>query len=731
VTKLIKKSNDFGAGGVSVAIGELSAGLDIYLDRVPVKYSGLNPTELAISESQERMAVVVEAKDRAEFEKYCLSENVEVTHVADVTDRGRMRMTCHGQMVADLSRDFIDSAGAKHYAKACIGPVGENPVSGCKVEGKNLQEKFASLMKNENVCSQKGLIEMFDSTIGRSTVLMPFGGKTQESETQVSCQKLPVDGYTDTASIMAFGYNPFITGWSPYHGAAYSVVEACAKVVAAGGDWSGMRFSYQEYFERMTSDPHSWGKPLSALLGTLKMQLALGLPSIGGKDSMSGSFEHINVPPTLIAFGITTVNASKVISTDFKKAGNYIYLIKHTPLANRLPDTDALKANWSFIHDAIDKGTVVSGWSVGFGGVAEGLVKMSLGNRLGVEVGYSDLFAYDYGSIIVESTSKLDFAAAVLLGKVTSADLVVNGEKFTLDEVTSSRHQAIYPARVPAHSPLAGKQLETDASAKAVTYKGEAVEHPVVYIPVFPGTNCDYDTAKAFRKAGAEVRFGVFCNLTPEAVLDSIARMKKEIDGCHVLALSGGFSAGDEPDGSGKFIANVIANKDIAAAIEALLSRGGLILGICNGFQALVKSGLLPYGKPGSVRKESPTLFRNDIARHISQMVTTEVATVASPWLQGLTIGERHTIAISHGEGKFVVSEELAKQLEKAGQVAFRYVDNPNGSYFGIEGIIDASGQILGKMGHTERYETNVFKNIDGNLQQPLFDNAVKYFRKW
>jgi len=731
VTRLIKKSNDFGAGGVSVAIGELAAGLDIYLDRVPVKYSGLNPTELAISESQERMAVVVEAKDKAEFESYCLSENVEVTHVADVTDRGRMRMIYHAQMVADLSREFIDSAGAKHFAKACIGPVGEIPAFGCKVEGETLREKFVSLMNNENVTSQKGLIEMFDATIGRSTVLMPFGGMTQESETQVSCQKLPVDGYTDTASMMAFGYNPYITTWSPYHGAAYSVVEACAKVVAAGGDWSGMRFSYQEYFERMTSDPHSWGKPLSALLGTLKMQLALGLPSIGGKDSMSGSFEHINVPPTLIAFGITTVNASKVISTDFKKSGNYIYLIKHTPLASKMPDTDALKANWDFIHEQISGGGIVSGWSVGFGGVAEGLVKMSLGNRLGVEVEYSRLFDYDYGSIIVESTSKLDYRSAVMLGKVTETGFLINGESFTLDGPDISRHQTIYPASVAAQSPLAGRILETGAKGKALEYKGESVEHPVVYIPVFPGTNCDYDTAKAFRKAGAEVHFGVFCNLTPAAVIDSIDRMKKEIDGCHILALSGGFSAGDEPDGSGKFIANVIANKDIATSIEALLGRGGLILGICNGFQALVKSGLLPYGKPGSVKKESPTLFRNDIARHISQMVTTEVCTLASPWLNGLSIGERHTIAISHGEGKFVVNGEMAKRLEAAGQVAFRYVDNPNGSYFGIEGIIDPSGQILGKMGHSERYETNVFKNIDGNLQQPLFDNAVKYFRKW
>ena len=730
VTRLIRKSNDFGAGGVSVAIGELAAGLDIYLDRVPVKYDGLNPTELAISESQERMAVVVESKDRAEFEGYCRSENVEVTYVADVTDRGRMRMTYHGEMVADLSREFIDSAGARHFAKACIGSVEERRSFSCNIEGETLGERFNSLMKDRNVASQKGLIEMFDSTIGRSTVLMPFGGRTQLSETQVSCQKLPVDGYTDTASMMAFGYNPFISEWSPYHGAAYAVVEACSKIVAAGGDFSRMRFSYQEYFERMTSDPHSWGKPLAALLGALKMQVALGLPSIGGKDSMSGSFENINVPPTLIAFGITTVDAGKVISTDFKTPGNRIYLVRHTPKADMMPDTDALKHNWTLVRSLISAGKVVSGWALGFGGVAEGLVKMSLGNGLGFDVRYDDIFSYGYGSVIVESREEIDDPAAILLGCVTSGEVSVNGESLDISGMCDSPHKSVYPVKVPAQSPLAGKTPAASEPVEALRYRGGRIEHPVVYIPVFPGTNCDYDTAKAFRKAGAEVRFGVFCNLTEKDVLDSIERMRKEIDDCQILAFCGGFSSGDEPDGSGKFIANVIGNKDISAAINGLIERGGLILGICNGFQALVKSGLLPYGKPGCVTKESPTLFRNDIGRHISQMVTTEVATTASPWLSGLTIGETHTIAISHGEGKFVVGEEMAEELAAAGQIAFRYADNPNGSHYSIEGIISPTGQILGKMGHTERYESNVFRNISGNLMQPLFDNAVKYFRK-
>ncbi len=750
VTRLIKKSNDFGAGGVSVAIGELAPGLDIYLDRVPVKYSGLNSTELAISESQERMAVVVDASDRGEFEKYCHSENVEVTYVADVTGSGRMVMYNGSDKVADLSREFIDSAGAKHYAVAEVQPVEDRDPFAAHPEGLTLKEKMLSVMAQPNVASQKGLVEMFDSTIGRSTVLMPFGGTTQATETQVSVQKLPADGYTDTASMMAFGYNPFLSSWSPYHGAAYSLVEACAKTVAAGGDWSRMRFSCQEYFERMTSDPHSWGKPLSALLGALRMQLAFGLPSIGGKDSMSGTFEHINVPPTLISFGISTVDASKVISPEFKWGGDKIYLFRHTPRADRMPDVEALKSSWTYIHEGIGSGDITAAWAVGMGGVAEALAKMSFGNMFGVDVkiSESDLFDCLCGSIVVESSRELDFPGAVLLGTVTDDDdccLRINGEKVSIDELLSAnlgRYSKVYPQRVPAaHREMLSVKCEAPAY-KEPHYKGGPVERPLVYIPVFPGTNCDYDTAKAFRKAGAEVRFGVFRNLTAEDVLSSIAEMKKNIAECQILALAGGFSAGDEPDGSGKFIANVLENKEISSEIQALTDRGGLILGICNGFQALVKSGLLPYGKAGAVTKESPTLFRNDINRHISCMVTTRVRSTRSPWLSGMSEGDLHTIAVSHGEGKFVVSESLARELFAAGQVAFQYADpvmeevtmespaNPNGSFYAIEGIISPDGLILGKMGHSERYEKNVFKNIEEEMEQPLFDNAVRYFRK-
>ena len=754
VTKLIKKSNDFGAGGVSVAIGELTDGLDIYLDRVPVKYNGLNATELAISESQERMSVVVEAKDEAEFMEYCHSENIEVTHVADVTDTERMRMFYGDKIVADLQRKFIDSAGAKHFAKAEIAAVEEKNPFCRKVEGETLKEKLLNNLSDANVVSQKGLIEMFDSSIGRSTVLMPYGGELQLTETQVSVQKLPTDGYTDTASMMAFGFNPVISKWSPYHGAAYSMVEACAKVVAAGGRYEKMRFSCQEYFERMTHDPKVWGKPMSALLGSLKMQVALGLPSIGGKDSMSGTFEHINVPPTLISFGITTVDAKNVISPELKWEGNRLWLVKHTPLDNYMPDVDQLKKNWAFVEEQIAGGNAVSAWAVGFGGVAEGLCKMSFGNSFGVDVNVpeEDLFNYSYGSIILETEADIKFENAQFLGTVTAGvndSIRINSKNIPMESLLESafgRYEKVYPATsTPDMKRLLPKGMEGVKPFKAkkidLKYKGEKIAEPVAYLPVFPGTNCDYDTAKAFRKAGAKVKTSVFRNLTEQDVFDSIDEMKKNIDECQILMFCGGFSAGDEPDGSGKFIANVLNNEKIAAAIEALIARGGLILGICNGFQALVKSGLLPYGHLGTVTKDSPTLFRNDINRHISQIAFTRVASVNSPWLAGMNIGDTYAIPVSHGEGKFVVNEELAKELFANGQVAFQYAEpvdegvsmhspyNPNGSYYAIEGIISKNGQILGKMGHSERYENNLFKNIAANLEQPLFENAVKYFR--
>lgn len=750
VTRLIKKSNDFGAGGVSVAIGELADGLDIYLDRVPTKYAGLNPTELAISESQERMAVVVEKKDQVAFEQFCQQDNIEVTHVADVTDTGRMRQYYKGELVADISRAFIDSAGAKHYAQATIGAVEARNPFVQQVAGDNLSERMCSVMRMPNATSQKGLIEQFDATIGRSTVLMPFGGKMQRSETQVSVQKLPVDGFTNTASVMAFGFNPYISEWSPYHGSAYAVVEACSKVVAAGADYRRMRFSYQEYFERMTSRL-SWGKPLSALLGALKMQTAFGLPSIGGKDSMSGTFEHISVPPTLIAFGITTVPADQVISTDLKQAGNRLYLLQHKPLANYMPNTDQLKELWQHMTQAVHARVAVSAYAIGFGGVCEALAKMSFGNNKGVDIQMEEelLFNYQYGSILVETTGELSCDDALYLGRVTDEPaLVINGERVALDELykaCTEPFNKVYPSAVQAqHADLLPNGLNTipTVQPKALRHEDLKGKAPIVYIPVFPGTNCDFDSMKAWRRAGAEVEMTVFRNLTEQDVISSIDEIESHIRRAQILMLAGGFSLGDEPDGSAKFIVSVLNQQKISKAIEDLLARGGLILGICNGFQALVKSGLLPYGKLGQVTTDSPTLFRNDINRHVSQMVTTTVASTNSPWLQGMAVGDLHSIAVSHGEGKFVVNEDLARQLFENGQIAFRYADpctgqatmeapyNPNGSFYAIEGILSPDGQILGKMGHTERWEENVFTNIAGNKRQPLFDNAVNYFKQ-
>ena len=734
VTRLIKKSNDFGAGGVSVAIGELADGLDIYLDRVPVKYSGLNATELAISESQERMSVVVEKKDMEEFIKYCHEENLEVTHVADVTDRGRMRMMMNGEVVADLSREFIDSAGATRQASVRISAVpSEMPVK----EYASMEEMLA----DDNVTSQKGLIEMFDSTIGASTVLMPFGGKTQGTETQVSVQKLPVGGFTNTASMMAFGFNPYMSEWSPYHGAAYAVVEAVAKVAAAGGDTSRMRFSYQEYFERMNSET-SWGKPAAALLGALKMQKEFGLPSIGGKDSMSGTFADISVPPTLIAFGIVPVDARTVISPEFKEAGDLLYLLEAKPLADGMPDTDALKKNFATIHADIKAGRIKAAYALGFGGLGEAVAKMSFGNEIGAEIEYpeADLYKWNYGAILVESAEKLGEEYRTIGATIADPIININGSRkeiALLKEANSARFNEIYPD----HADTKGEAVNATSGANTKVWPGEPVEHPTVYLPVFPGTNCDYDMIRAFSREGANCTTSVFCNLTPEQTRESVATMARMIDECHVLAFSGGFSLGDEPDGSGKFIASVIMNDAVKEAIERLLKRGGLVIGICNGFQALVKSGLLPFGKIGELTAESPTLFRNDINRHISQIAVTRVGSVASPWLDGFTIGQLHSIAVSHGEGKFTASAALVKQLAEAGQIAFQYADaegnatmtspyNPNGSTDAIEGIISPCGQILGKMGHSERYDDGLFKNIHGNKRQNLFANAIKYFRK-
>ena len=742
-TKLIKKSNDFGAGGVSVAIGELTDGLDIYLDRVPVKYAGLNPTEIAISESQERMSVVVEPKDKDKFIELCKEENLEVTHVADVTDTGRMRMFYNGKLYADLKRDFIDSAGAPHYAQAEIGTVeAKNPFER-EIKGESLKEKFLNNLRDRNVTSQKGLIERFDSSIGKSTVLMPFGGKTQQSEVQVSVQKFPVEPHhTDSASLMAFGFNPYITAWSPYHGASYAFVEAVGKAVAAGADYSKLRFSFQEYFERLHT-PLSWGKPLSALLGALRMQLEFKLPSIGGKDSMSGTFADISVPPTLIAFGVAPVNASDVISPDLKASGNLLYLVRHNPLPSLMPDSKQLIDNFSLINRLIKEKTIVAAYYPTFGGIGEAIAKMSFGNRVGVNITVKepDLFDYGYGNVIVESNEVLYLPNFELLGEtIKEENLIINGETISIDDAYET-NRIIFTEIYPDKTCIC-KKIENASGHKSISeYPYEAKEVPVVYLPVFPGTNCDYDMAASFKKEGAEIKTSVFCNQNAEEIDNSIKEIVRNIDACDILAFSGGFSEGDEPDGSGKFIANVIMNENVKAAINRLLDRKGLIIGICNGFQALVKSGLLPFGKIGELTQDSPTLFHNDINRHISQIVSTRVGSVQSPWLKGFEEGELHSVAASHGEGKFVANTELLEKLKNNGQIAFQYVDsegnatmespfNPNGSYEAIEGIISPDGLILGKMAHSERYSEGLMKNIHGNKDQNLFKNAVAYFKK-
>ncbi|MDE6006731.1 MAG: phosphoribosylformylglycinamidine synthase [Muribaculaceae bacterium] len=744
VTRLIKKSNDFGAGGVSVAIGELTDGLDIYLDRVTTKYDGLNATELAISESQERMSAVVEAKDMTEFMKYCHEENIEVRHVADVTDSGRMRLFRNGQLVADLKREFIDSAGAPHFAKVRVQAVEEKNPFEREISGESFDEKFINNLLDPNVTSQRGLIEMFDSTIGASTVLMPFGGATNGTETQVSVQKFPVGPhFTNTASMMAWGFNPFISSWSPYHGAAYAVVDAIAKSVAAGADFNRLRFSYQEYFERMSSDK-AWGKPMAALLGTLRMQKEFGLGSIGGKDSMSGTFGEYNVPPTLIAFSAGPVDARDVISPEFKTAGHGLFMIHHTPLPTHMPDSASLMDSYNALHREIKDGNVVSAYAIGLGGLAEALVKMSLGNLIGADVSYDEKKIFDsaYGSIIIEAKTPVEIPGAEFIGStVSEPKIMINHHSFPI-ELLADKVRERFIEIYPDATAITGEVPDADCTRKAPVYPGEPVETPVVYLPVFPGTNCDYDMEAAFTAAGAEVRMSVLRNLSAVDINDSCREMADNIDACHIFAISGGFSAADEPDGSGKFIATVLLNADVRAAIERLQARGGLILGICNGFQALVKSGLLPFGKIGEVTPDSPTLFRNDINRHISQIAVTRVGTTASPWLDSFQVGELHSIAMSHGEGKFVADADMAARLMENGQIAFQYADpvsghatmdspaNPNGSTLAIEGIISPDGLILGKMGHSERFREGLLKNVAGNKQQDIFGNAVRYFRK-
>ncbi|MDY2957752.1 phosphoribosylformylglycinamidine synthase [Floccifex sp.] len=734
-TRLIKKANDFGAGGVSVAVGELADGLDINLDAVPVKYLGLDGTELAISESQERMACVIEAKDFEEFKNIAFTENLDVIKVADVTDTNRLVMRFKGKTIVDMSRDFLNTNGVRQHQKVEVTPS--------EYDEKPFEHKDTNLidvLQEDNVACQIGLAEMFDASIGKSTVLMPFGGFYQLTPEQGSVQKLPVHGFTNTCSLMTYGYDPKISKYSPYLGAAYSVVEALTRITALGADYKTCRLSNQEYFERVGKDATKWGRPFEALLGLIDAQLAFETPSIGGKDSMSGTYKDIHVPPTVITFAVTSDKTDHIISAEFKKPGNYVYLVKHNRLENDMPNYEQLKDNFETVHQYMLDGKIVSASSVKFGGIGAAIAQMAFGNKLGVAIMCDeDIYGTNIGSLVVETTEVIHDPHFTMLGIINDQkEIVINDEKVSMDDALKAwtkRYSDIYPMTVDPN----GQVMCTPMTNTTVPQSKVQIDKPVVVIPVFPGQNCEYDTTEKFERAGAEVHQVVFNNLTVENIQKSINTLADEISKAQILMIVGGFSSGDEPDGSGKFIANVLRNEKVWNAIQTMRENDGLILGICNGFQALIKSGLLPYGDIEKLDENNPTLFRNNINRHVSHMARTRVTSNKSPWMQGIDTGSIHSIAMSHGEGKFVASEEVLQKLLENGQIATQYVnelgiptmdglDNINGSSMAIEGIFSEDGKIFGKMGHSERYEDGLFKNIAGNKDQNIFENGVRYF---
>ncbi|MEF9933084.1 MAG: phosphoribosylformylglycinamidine synthase [Cetobacterium sp.] len=738
VTKMIKKSNDFGAGGVSVAIGEIARGVEINLDVVPVKYLGLSGTELAISESQERMAVVIEEKDAKRFEALVREENLESAIVATVTEDERLVINHHGKKIVDISREFLDTNGVRQEQEIQINTQeGKNPF---EYKEKRTKQEILNMLQDMNVASQRGMAEMFDASIGRSSVLMPFGGKKQLTEAEASVQKLPTFGMTNSCSVLTYGYNPLIAKYSPYLGAIYAVIESLGRVVATGGDYKKARLSFQEYFEKLGTKSERWGKPFSALLGAIEAQLEFQTPAIGGKDSMSGTFKDLDVPPTLISFAVCTEDVKNIISPEFKKAGNYIYLIKNSMLENYLPNYEEIKTNYDGVIQAINEKKIVSASTIKFGGIAESVIKMALGNEIGAEIEtLEDVLQIMPGSLIVETTKELKFGK--LIGKtVENKDVNINGEIISLQESQTEwekRYKKIYPYKVEVKSEI----INTTNSTKGKLKAKKLYDKPKVLIPVFPGNNCEYDSRKAFESAGAETEIFVFNNLSVEEIKESIEKLSQKIEESQIFMIPGGFSAGDEPDGSGKFIANILQNPKIKNSVKKLLENEGLILGICNGFQALIKSGLLPHGDVDMLDETAPTLFRNDINRHISRMVNTRITSVNSPWLSSFEIGETHKVPVSHGEGKFVVSREFAEQLFENGQIVTQYCDelgnptmdgdyNLNGSNYAIEGMVSKCGQIFGKMAHSERYEDGLFKNINGNKEQDIFANGVNYFKK-
>ena len=744
VTRMIRRCNDFGAGGVSVAIGELADGLDIDLNAVPKKYDGLDGTELAISESQERMAVVVRAKDVDAFIAAAARENLEAVVVAKVTDLNRLRMTWNGKMIADVSRDFLNTNGCAKHADAIVlaMPI---PDAANLPDGDTPREKILHQMSSLGICLERGLTERFDGSIGANSVFMPFGGKNQLTPAQVMAATLPaLNGQCSTASVMAFGFDPYYAEQNPFLGASAAVVESVAKLVAAGCDYKTAYLTFQEYFERLGRDPHRFGKPLSALLGAYKAQEELCLAAIGGKDSMSGSFDDMDVPPTLVSFAIAPEEATNLISPEFKAAGHPVYLFDAPYTPDGAPDYQAIKPIWEEITDLIHSGKIVSAWALSVGGVSEAVCKMTIGNDIGFA--FDDmfpseaLFLKNFGGLVVEATEELP-AYWKIGTTIAQPEIVLGTETITLDELKNALEgtlESVFPTKAPASDDKLHTISYTERNVSAPAVKSAK---PLAVIPVFPGTNCEYDTAKAVENAGGAAEIIVVRNFSADALAQSAAQLEEAIRRAQMVIIPGGFSGGDEPDGSGKFIASFLRNPGIKDAVHELLQkRDGLMLGICNGFQALIKLGLVPYGEIRDLDETCPTLTFNLIGRHQSSYVTTRVASVKSPWLSSCQVGDLHSIAISHGEGRFVAPQAEIERLEANGQIAFQYTDlagnpsmdiafNPNGSMCAIEGITSPDGRVLGKMGHTERFSPYVGKNIYGEKYQPIFENGVKYFK--
>ncbi|WP_370830527.1 phosphoribosylformylglycinamidine synthase [Clostridium sp.] len=751
VAKMIKRCNDFGAGGVSVAIGELTRGLDINLDKVPKKYEGLDGTEIAISESQERMAVVVNKENVDRFIELSNLENLEAVVVAEVTDTERLRMYWRGKEIVNLKRSFLDTNGARQVTNIEVKLPDEYPLAVGEV---NVKEEWINNLKKLNVASQKGLVERFDSTIGGGTVLMPYGGKDSSTEQEAMVAKIPVlDGVSKEATIMSYGFNPELGVWSPYHMAYYSIIEAVTKLAAVGGDYRKARLTLQEYFEKLGKNPERWGKPFAALLGAYQAQMDLGIPAIGGKDSMSGSFGSLDVPPTLVAFAVGVEKAKNIISAEFKEIGSKLVFL----IAERNEDytlkIEQYKKNLEKLHELILEGKVISASSVKFGGVSETLSKMAFGNKIGVKfynLTKEELFGLNYGSLVLEVKQDVNIdvefegCAYKAIG-CTVKDEVIVSEEYDLDlklnalvEAYEEKLSKVFKIKTTDKNETVKEVLYNESNIKSPIIK---VAKPKVIIPVFPGTNCEYDCERVFRNAGAEPETLVFRNYSNDAFVESIENLEKQIRESQIIMLPGGFSAGDEPDGSGKFISTVFRNERIKDAVMDLLkNRDGLMLGICNGFQALIKLGLVPYGEIVDIEEEMATLTYNEINRHMSSIIKTKIVSKKSPWFSGVELGDIHNVAISHGEGRFVAPEKLLKQLIENGQVATQYVDNkgnialdmpfnPNGSMLGIEGITSPDGRVLGKMGHSERIGDNLYKNVPGNFDQKIFESGVKYFK--